>query len=75
MTTHRLRRVTETPDDLITATVTTATPLIVAAELRQLATTAGHGPLGGRGGHLWLTPGELQWRANQVDSAGGGDRR
>jgi hypothetical protein len=75
MTTHRLHRLTETPDDLVTATATTAAPLIVVTELRGLAANAGHGRLNGRGGRLWLTPGQLQRRANQLGHTGGGDRR
>jgi hypothetical protein len=75
MITQRPGRMAETPDDLITAAVTAASPLLTAAELCWLATTAGHGPLGGRGGHLRLSPGQGQRRANQLDHAGGGDRR
>lgn len=74
MTTHRLCRVTEMPDDLGTATGTAA-PLIPAAELRRLAAPAGHRPPGVRGNHLWLTSGELQRRGNQLDSTGGRERR
>jgi hypothetical protein len=75
MTTHRLCRVTEMPHDLVTTTVTAAAPLVVVAELRWLAATAGHGLLGARSGHLRLTPGELRRCANQLDPADGGDQR
>jgi len=74
MTTHRLCRVTEIPDHMGTATVIGA-PLIPAAELHRLAATAGHGPPGAGGSHLWLTSGELQRRGNQRGSAGGRERR
>jgi hypothetical protein len=74
MTPHRLCRVTEMPDDLITAAVTAPT-LIPVAKLRRLAATAGHRPPGARAGHLWLTSGELQRRGNQLDSAVGRGRR
>jgi hypothetical protein len=74
MTTHHLCRVTEIPSDLGTATATAA-PLIPAAELRRLASTAGHRPPGAGGSHLWLASGELQRRGNQRDSAGGRERR
>jgi hypothetical protein len=75
MTTQRPGRVTETPDDLVTAAVITTAPLIVTAALRRLVATAEHGPPGGHGGHLWLAQGELQPCANQLDPRGGGDRR
>jgi hypothetical protein len=61
------------PDDLVTATVTAAAPLIVAAELRRFADTAA--VRAGGGGHLWLTQGQLRRRAGQLDPAGGGERR
>jgi hypothetical protein len=70
MTTSRLCRVTDMPDDLGVATVTAA-PLIPAAELRRLAATAEHRPPGDRAGHLWPTSGELQRRGNELDSTGG----
>jgi hypothetical protein len=73
MTTHRLCRVTEMPDDLGTATVTA--PLILAAELRWLAATSGHRPPGAGGSHLLLASGELLRHGNQRDSAGGRERR
>jgi hypothetical protein len=62
------------PQSLVTTTVTAA-PLIVVAELRWLAATAGHGPLGARTGHLWLTSGDLQRCGNQLDFAVGRGRR
>ncbi len=74
MTIHRLCRVTEIPSDLGAATVTAA-PLIPAAEPRRLAATAERRPPGAHGNYLWLAPGELQRRANQLDSADGSDRR
>jgi hypothetical protein len=75
MITHRLCGVTEMPQDLVTTTVTVAAPLEVIAELRWLAATAEHGPLGARTGHLWLTSGELQRCGNQLDSAAGREQR
>jgi len=75
MTTHRLCRVTEMPQKPVTTTVTAAAPLIVVAELRWLAATAGHGLLGVRSGHHRLTPGELRRCADQLDPPDGGDPR
>jgi hypothetical protein len=63
------------PQALVTTTVAAAAPLIVVAELRWLAATAGHEPLGARTGHLWLTSGELQRCGNQLDSGVGRGRR
>ena len=65
------------PDDLVTATVTAAAPLIVATELRRLAASSAV--------QHWESPGgvrvavigvaDLTARANTLDALGGGERR
>jgi hypothetical protein len=54
------------PDDLVTATVTAAAPLIVAAELRRLADETNTTY---RARQLW--PVYLRNRADELDAAGG----
>lgn len=72
------------PDDLVTATVTAAAPVIVAAELRRVAAEMDPGPAeavatsatavnAGRARELWA--GYLRVRADELDPASGGEPR
>jgi hypothetical protein len=60
------------PDDVVIATVTAAAPLLVAAELRRLADTAGLGLPGD--GQAHLSRSALRRRADQLDPEGAGER-
>jgi hypothetical protein len=65
------------PDDLVTATVTAAAPLIVAAELRRLAASSQvqHGESPGGVTVAVIPVADLTARANTLDPLGGGERR
>ena len=63
------------PDDLVTATVTAAAPLIVATELRRLAVSSAvqHGE--SPDGVTVIPVADLTARANTLDPLGRGERR
>jgi hypothetical protein len=65
------------PDDLVTATVTAAAPLIVATELRRLAASSAvqHGESPGGVRVAVLPVADLTARANTLDPLSGGERR
>lgn len=65
------------PDDLVSATVTAAAPLIVAAELRHLASGSRVQQWESAFGRMvaLIPAADVLARADQLDPAGGGERR